>query len=86
MSPSDIAAILTAVAPIATSVCNTITANNKSVESPNVVPEKTVNVTINNHFYTNSEADALQAANQIQNQVVNSVTNPAPVPNNRYII
>lgn len=74
MNPSDIATILTAAAPIVASIASSVSANNKSEESQKGgTSEKSVNVTINNHFYTNSEQDAIRAATQIQNQVVSSV-------------
>lgn len=70
MNPSDIATILTAAAPIVASIASGISANKPEDSQKTVAPEKTVNVTINNHFYTNSEADAIKAANQISNQAV----------------
>lgn len=74
MNPSDIATILTAAAPIVASIASGISANNKSEEPQRVIPERTVNVTINNHFYGDKpELEAKKVADQIQNQVVSTI-------------
>ena len=73
MNPGDIVSILTAAAPIVASIASGVNANNnRPAETQRGNTERTINVTINNNFYT-SESDAYRTASQIQNQVVGSI-------------
>lgn len=73
----DMSKILTAVAPIVTSVATTMANKNKPVEViENTIQPKppTYNITINNIFVVTSEEDAVMVANKIKSQISNSVS------------
>ena len=83
MTPFDIVSVLTAAAPIAASLASIANKNSSEEEKKNKEnSSKPVNVTINNHFYTNSEEEAKVAASKIQDQLIECIVSSK----NRYII
>ena len=75
MTPLDIVNVLTAAAPIVASV-----ASIASTPEPTVIRKETptvtnnISVTVNNHFYTNSEREAMITAMQMQNEIIGTIT------------
>lgn len=76
MTPLDIVNVLTAAAPIVATVASA-TKKSENIERKDK-EEKTINVTINNNFYTNSESQAMEAASKVQEQVISSLNSSGP--------
>mgnify|MGYP003310958325 CR=1 FL=1 len=84
MTPFDIVNVLSAVAPIVTSIASVVNGSDNSekiTERKEIVPvtNNSVSVTINNNFYTNSEREAKQIACDMQNDLLNAISS-----SNRY--
>lgn len=86
INPGDIATILSAAAPIVASITNGVSTSivNKSDLNKNNNQEKTVNITINNHFHTKTESESVLAASELQNKIVETAVKTPD--NTRYII
>lgn len=69
MSPIDIVNVLSAATPIVASITTAVKQNAEIQEKKNTPPTN-INITINNHFYNNSEFEALMKASQLQNKVI----------------
>ena len=75
MTPADIVKILGAAAPIAVTVASM--ANKSEVaerKEPTNNITNNVSIVVNNHFYTNSERDALCIASKIQNEMIGTIS------------
>ena len=72
MTPMDIVNVLTAATPIVASVATIAKNNNRNIQPANI------NITINNHFYTNSNYESMMKASQIQNEVINGIASKGP--------
>ena len=76
MTPADIVKVLSAAAPIAASVASLanksepVTVERK--ETPTIT--NNISVTVNNHFFTNSEKDAMCFASQMQNELIGTIS------------
>lgn len=78
MTPFDIINVLTAVAPIVTSIASVVGSDNSEKiierkENPNVT-NNTMSITINNNFYTSTEREAKQIACNMQNDLLNAIS------------
>lgn len=72
MTPIDIVNVLTAATPIVASVAS-IAKNNAENEKKNETQPTNINITINNHFYNNSEREAMMNASRMQNEVIGAI-------------
>ena len=70
MTAADIINILTAATPFVASLTPIFKASENKEKKEKQEP---ISVTINNNFYTNSEKDAVSAAQEINNQVVGNM-------------
>lgn len=72
MTPIDIVNVLTAATPIVASMAS-IAKENSEMKARNNIQPANINITIHNHFYNNSEYEALMKASKLQNEVVGNV-------------
>lgn len=77
MSPIDIVNVLSAATPIVASITTAVKQNAEAEEKKNT-PPTTINITINNHFYNNSEFEAMMKASKLQNKVIEEVVCKEP--------
>ena len=77
MTPIDIVNVLTAATPIVASVASIAKNNAENNERQNIQPTN-INITINNHFYNNSEYEAVMKASKLQNDVIGGITSSGP--------
>ena len=77
MTPIDIVNVLTAATPIVASVASIAKNNAENNERKNIQPTN-INITINNHFYNNSEYEAVMKASKLQNDVIGGITSSGP--------
>ena len=70
MIPFNIIDVLTAATPIVASVATMVTNKDKPEEKENKEKQPTtININITNHFYVNSDEDAIHAANVIEKNI-----------------
>lgn len=78
--PINIIDVLTAATPIVASVASIVAGNkkpdNKQEETFPVKQQPNINITITNHFYTNSTRDSIQASKIIEEQIKDSLLEP----------
>lgn len=74
MTPTiDLMKVLTAVTPIVTSIASMN--NNKNTEVKEVdKAEPKINITINNHFYTNPSVRELQAVEEANKKIIDEIS------------
>lgn len=77
MSPIDIVNVLSAATPIVASITTAVKQNAEAEEKKNTPPTN-INITINNHFYNNSESEALMKAAKLQNKIIEEVACSTP--------
>ena len=85
MTPSDIATVLTAATQFVASLTPLVRVSEKK-EKEEENKETSISVTINNNFYTNSEKDAVLAAEEINKQVVNNINSMKQRSMTRYTL
>lgn len=80
-TPLDIINVLTAAAPIVASVASIANTPEPVIhkENPNVT--NNISITVNNHFYTGTEREAIDTASRLQNDLIGNVTS-----DNRYTL
>ena len=72
MSPIDIVNVLTAATPIVASVASIAKENSDNRMRKDIQPTN-INITINNHFYNNSEMEALMKSANLENNVISCI-------------
>lgn len=77
MTPIDIVNVLTAATPIVASVASIAKKGAEAYEKKNIQPTS-INITINNHFYNNSEYEAVMKASKMQNDAITSIASNGP--------
>ena len=81
MTPYDIVKVLTAVAPIAASVASMATNNSEKIERKDPANVTNISVSVTNNFYTNSQKESIEIANQMQNKLISDMAS-----NTRYML
>lgn len=81
MTPYDIVKVLTAVAPIAASVASIATNNSEKIERKDPPNVTNISISITNNFYTNSQKESIEIANQMQNKLISDMAS-----NTRYML
>ena len=72
MTPADIVNVLTAVAPIATTIVTAASKSEITEKKPSVT--NNISITVNNNFYTNSVKEAIDIASHMQNKINDTIS------------